>query len=259
MKAVSKLVIFLFLTQIFYSCNHKLHKKEFKQEEPKQKISIPSNLDAFYHKNEKPIGEILACGCLEEKSGNPIFTTIFYPKNTTATHKLFVTDSLYENKNDLINYKEVPIQIEHMFKGKLLKIDQELPKTSIYAKVVELGVDSLYISDAIKVNAPVLNTEKSASFIKTETTKGKVKFNWDNDYLSESKAFLTIISNENQDIRSCSYTTKNHFQLDDLTNVDRVMYPLDTNVQINNQGSLLWMSVNEDNWITRVAKIPFKK
>jgi len=250
MKTVIQFVVFLCGILTLHSCNNKLSQNELKI----------LNLDTFYHENKKPIGELLACGCLEEKSGVPIFTTIFYPKTSTVTqYKLFVTDSLYENKNDLINYKEVFIEVDKMFNGKLLRIDQELPETSIYAKVIEVGIDSLYISDAIKINSPVLNTEKNSSFVKIDSLNGQIKFEWDNSYLKESKAFLTIVSNENQDIRSCSYTTTNQFELDNLINTDRVIYSLDTSVQINNQGNLLWMSVNEDNWITRVAKVPFKE
>jgi len=238
-KIVLNQLLFFILINFVCSCDSKIYNSSLKDK----------SLDSYYHEKGKPIGGLLACGCLEEDAGNPILTTIFYPNNSVNDYQLFITDTICENKNDLRCYYSVPIKIDSLFKGKLLRIDQELPSTSVFV---------MFISDAIKVDSPVIETERALSFVSVDSLNGRTTFRWGKRDVGQSKAFLTVISNKVGDIRSCSYTTNNYFQLDNLTDADRIIYPLDEKVQIHDHAELLWMDVNEDNWITKLTRITFK-
>lgn len=246
---MTKLLGLLFLIGFAYSCATKLH-----DEFPKER-----DLDSYYHELEKPIGELLACGCLEFNAGEPILTTIFYPHASVDGYQLFMTDTTCYDKNDLSHYYEIPIQIDSLFKGKLLRVDQKVPNSSVFVKVVGVSKDSLFISDAIKVSSPISGTERDQKLITIDTLNEQMTFRWDKKYLDNSKVFLTLVGNKEGDLRSCSYTKNNYFQLDDPTAADRIIYPLDKQVKLESNTVLLWMSVNNDNWITHLAQIPFKR
>ncbi len=240
MKNTIKIILLICIT----SCNHHINQKD------------NEILDKLYHDESKPIGELLACGCKEGTATEPIFTTIFYPKPQITRYLFYKTDSLISNPNDLIAYREFQVQIDSIFKGKLLRIDQK-PMINGYVKVVGVSQDTLFISDAIKVKFPLSPSRKSPDYVKVQDSDEKPIFEWNNKAIENSKSFLVLISNESEQIRSCIYTKNKQFEVDKLSSAERVMYPIDEQVNIDGNGSLLWMAVDQDNWITHLAQLNF--
>ena len=223
----------------------------------KQAPQNQKSLDHVYHHQNKPVGELLACGCKEGTEESPIYTTIFYPNSRIKSYHLFMTKSDIDDKNILSNYYQIPIELDSLYHGKLLRIDLPVPSNSGYAKVVGISSDSLFISDAIKVNSPLLSSTKAPSIIKINRSNNHTSFQWDKTQFKDNKVFLSLISNDSQNVRSCIYSKENYFKVDDLSHAERIMYPLDPSVSLDESSTFFWMAVNNDNWITHLAKISF--
>ncbi len=214
-----------------------------------------TSLDVLYHSQNNPIGELLACGCEEGVDDHKIYTTIFYPVKGVTTYQLYMTDSIGKDKNDLREYHKVVVKVDSMFQGKLLRIDLEPPKRAVYSKVIGLGKDTIYVSDAIRVDLPMVSTPRSIDFVHVEqdTSTFAQLYQWNHVQFENPKAFLTLLSDTSGSVYSCAYTKRRNFVVDDLSTMDRVIYPRDPAKKNPGDLNLLWMCVNWDNWITHLC------
>lgn len=197
--------------------------------------------------------EVIACAA----SDNAILDLInvyFYPEEGASNYRLY--QSWADDSQDFSSYGFVPVVSEPFFQGALRLF--KLRSTCKWVTVVYEREGKVEISTPIRFKVNTQPTVWSEDITVNQETSLMPRFTW--DILSEehNAIFFEVLSTNNLELLSGTYTEENNFQYYNLNNVVlNITQGTPPNLVKGETYIFTVMDVSLDNWVNQVIMSPF--
>lgn len=212
-----------------------------------QYAALSSNLDS---------GNVIACSA-SAKDDSSIVYTFFFPRTNTFDFHYFETNSSVNDSRDYSLYTPKDLVLEDVFNGYLkrfVRLNPE-PKWSI---VSFLSLETYSQSNPIQFKHIGKATEWTDQVQIDLSNKLKPIFSWDDGRIKENVIYFQVISDDEGNLLSGTYTTDKNFTYQDSSNVVfdiNRSWPLD--LIAGETYNFTLMAVSVDNWVNLVLQKSF--
>ena len=216
------------------------------------------------HPSHIPFNELVACAAggqenFLEDADFPL-NIFFYPELDATDFKYYETESGSDDPNDLNLFLEKEAVSEPIFNGFLRKFAQPLPQEDVWARVSFMANDTLWYCKPIrlKYNSKPSQFAPELCQVNLDDPLEPI-FNWENGIANDNIIYFQIISNENGDALSGTYTTDLFFQ---YYNTDNVVFNVTRlgqvqPLEIGKTYQFTLMGVSADNWVNLIMQKDF--
>jgi hypothetical protein len=198
---------------------------------------------------------VIACSASEEDT-KKVFT-FFYPYSDAKEMRLYETEALTADFSDYSQYELVDMDSEPVFNGYLRRFVIE-PTAEKWA-IVTFEVDNeIKISNPIRYKQLTKPTIWNESVIIENDGSLEPRFTWEKNAVGDNAIYFEVISKENNDLVSGTYTYENQFQFYDTTNVVLNITTQVPQLESNANYNFTLMDVSLDNWVNLVSTKKFR-
>lgn len=192
-------------------------------------------------------GSVIACA-----SGKRVLNDVevyYYPRPGVSNIRYFETTATQIDPSNFANYVEVSITPNNLFNGYL----QSFTTTAIterWAIVSFVEEDVMHLSNPIRLKHLTTNTNFENTVEIDLSTPQHPLFSWESISTDDDAIYFQVVSNQDQDLLSGTYTVETQFQYYELDNVvlNITREPPPALISGNTYGITL-MGVSEDNWV----------
>ena len=236
--------ILLLVVLIVYSCS-------------KEDEGVFTNLDEYIGLNTLDNNaNVIACAASDKENTDKIYI-FFYPVPGAIEVKYFETEKLIEDKYNLQSYKEVDLDMEPVFNGYLERFVKEI-SDEVWCIVTYKIKGVLRKSEPIRLKHNSKPTEWVDNVTIDFTESTKPKFSWEDGSVKENAIYFQVITDENNNFLSGTYTYDRWFEYYNLDNVVlNITRESPPSLLLNNSYSFTMMGVSLDNWVNLVIQKDF--
>ncbi|WP_299669342.1 hypothetical protein [uncultured Polaribacter sp.] len=220
-------------------------------------ITVARNLQEYMDENsDKEKDVVIACAANAEANIelNYIF---YYPEEGATDIRYYETEDTSVDPTDYTNYRRQSLTSEAIFGGKLERFSRS-GATESWCLVTYIKDGKFHISDPIRLKNNTKATEYSNEVAINYKTTLEPNFSWEDGTVKENVIYFQVISDEEGDFISGTYTENTFFQYYDETNVTLTINtttPVDlVEDEIYN---FTMMGVSEDNWVNLIIEEQF--
>ena len=203
---------------------------------------------------ELVIDNVIACAASNE---NPDVVSIFlYPRSGASNINFYQTESLDVDKDDFSQYTRSEGSLVDVFNGYLLKYEV-VPEQEKWIIVSFEEEGKIHISNPIRLK----QTSKPTEYLPENVTvqpSNMPTFTWQDGSFDDSKIYFHVVSNENNDLLSGTYTfdkTFQYYKLDNVVlNITEEEPPI---LEPDENYNFTLLAVSEDNWVNLFSVVPF--
>jgi len=222
----------------------------------KDKVIITDSLASLIAKTSVKLDAVIACASSAKEDENTTIT-YFYPRPGTSDFRYYQTVDSKVDKNDFNNYKRVSITPENIFNGYLKKFTKESTKEK-WVVITFSKNDTIYLSTPIRLMHRTKPTEFSSEVIVKKDVPDMPIFTWSDGIYDDTIIYFQVISDDQNDLISGTYTSEKSFQ---FYNLDNVILNITRKkpAPLNPQNTYFFtgMGVNEDNWVNLLLERSF--
>ena len=196
--------------------------------------------------------------CAASNSDDNLISVFFYPRQGVTNIRYYETIDSSFDKNDFNNYTQVETPIIDVFNGFLKKYEvaSEVEKWVIIT-FDEAG--QTHLSNPIRLKQNTKPTEYLSQNVSVNASTTMPSFSWQDGSYDDTKIYFQVVSNEENDLLSGTYTFERNFQyykLDNVVlNITKGSPPALTS---GDQYGFTLLAVSEDNWVNLFAEVPFE-
>ena len=220
-------------------------------------ITIPRNLQEYIEANSsRELDEVIACAA--NVDANLSLSYIFYYPIEGATEiKYYETEGINVDENDFSNYKRETLTSTDVFGGKLQQFSRSGLEES-WCIVTYLTEGKLHKSNPIRLKNATSPTNWETTVTIENVQSLKPKFTWSDFGITDNEIYFQVISDEENNFISGTYTYDNFFE---YYNTGNVVLNINTETPqallLNNTYNFTLMAVSEDNWVNLVIQKSF--
>ena len=222
----------------------------------------PNTLGAYIQELDIPVSnQLIACAAsIPDIHGNLENSIFFLPVDGAYDFKYFESKDINEDAGDLSIYKEEMLTLDPVFNF-LKKFNQVSVENEKWSKVTYRTQDSLHICNPIRIKEPVKPTEINPELLTVQDlNNGQILFSWEDGIYPENAIYFQVVSDENGQLLTGTYTYERKFTLFDLSNVVLNINPQSVNPQLEEGKTYTFtlMAVSLDNWVNLIASKDFE-
>ncbi|NAS29997.1 hypothetical protein GTQ40_03345 [Flavobacteriaceae bacterium R38] len=211
--------------------------------------NIPdSSLAALTATNTIEVDNVIACAAGSPTDPNTIIAFV-YPREEATDIRFFETESIEVDKNDYTNYEQIEVAEEDFFNGYL----KMFKRTSLQEKwvIITFFEDNiLHLSNPIRLKHLSKPTEYTDVVNVSPGNSGEALFEWEDGIIEENAIYFQVISDEQDNLLSGTYTFEQHFLYYVLDNVVlNITEEIPPELESGTSYNFTLMGVSEDNWV----------
>ncbi|MFK8008076.1 MAG: hypothetical protein AB8H03_17085 [Saprospiraceae bacterium] len=214
--------------------------------------------------NLTPFDELVACaaggqeGFLDDE--NFPLSVFFYPELNAADFKYYETENSDDDPNDLSLFLEKDATHEPLFNGFLRRFFLPKPEKDVWSIVSFIANDTLWYCKPIRLKYFEKPTQYAPELCQIDLGNSvEPIFNWQDGTANDNFIYFQVISDENGNALSGTYTNDLFFQYYYLDNVVfNVTRPGQVQpLQIDSTYNFTLMGVSNDNWVNLIIDKSF--
>ena len=241
MKYVKFLIICVF---VFSSC------------EKDSDDTIFETLSSYINNRTYELGAVIACAASEEDS-NAILT-FYYPEVGATNIRFYKTVNADVDKLDFSKYTQDFLESEPFFNGYLGKFTESDSEEKWIIITFELNGE-IKISNPIRSKQITKPTVWTDAVTIDQTQLGMPNFIWEDNAVGDNAIYFQVISDNQNNLLSGTYTYENHFQYYNTSNVVlNVTTQTPPLLTAGDNYNFTLMDVSEDNWVNWVVLKTFE-
>ena len=211
-----------------------------------------NSLSTFIENTTIEIGAVIACAASDIDNTSQV-NVYFYPESGAENFRLYETEFVDLNPNDLSNYMLSNSSDDPFFNGFLREY-------VINPNQEKWFIVTFTLDNEIKVSNPIRSKQlsKPTSFnegiLIDQNSAQMPVFTWEDNPVGDNAIYFQIVSNQQDDVFSATYTFENQFQYYNTSNVVLNVtegQPQDLIVGVDYKFTL--MDVSEDNWVNTLT------
>lgn len=202
------------------------------------------------------IDNVIACAANNEN--DDLISVFFYPRPGVSNIRYYETLNATIDKNDFANYTQVEFPLLDVFNGFLKKfeISSDTEKWVIIA-FDELG--QTHLSNPIRLKHQTKPTEYLPQIITVDATTDMPLFSWQEGSYLDTAIYFQVISDDQNNLLSGTYTYETEFQYYQLDNVVlNITKGTPPVLKSGDSHHFTLMGVSEDNWVNLFSELPFE-
>lgn len=209
--------------------------------------------------NLTPFNELVACaaggqeGFLEDD--NFPLSMFFYPELNASSFKYYETESSSANPNDLSLFVEKERAHEPLFNGFLRRFYLPEPEKDTWARVSFIANDTLWYCKPVRIKYFEKPTQYAPELCQIDLNNAvEPIFTWQDGIADDNFIYFQVISDDNNNALSGTYTNDLSFQYYYLDNVVfNVTRPGQVQpLQVDSTYNFTLMGVSNDNWVNLI-------
>ncbi|MGB5417363.1 hypothetical protein [Algibacter sp.] len=201
------------------------------------------------------LGAVIACAASDKNTGEIL--TFYYPESGASNVRFYETKTIELDENDFTNYIINPLENEPFFNGYLGKFMQN-------ASIEKWIIITFELNGEIKISNPIRSRQISKptvwndNVIINQSQSGMPNFMWEDNPEGGNAIYFQIVSDENDNLLSGTYTYENQFQYYNTNNVVlNVTTQTPPDLILNENYNFTLMDVSLDNWVNWVIQKSF--
>lgn len=221
-------------------------------------ITLPRNLQEYIDANASlELDEVIACAATA-KGSNTTSHIFYYPISGATDIRYYETDSANVNENDFSIYRRKDLSQQDVFGGKLQRFTKS-SEIETWGIVTYVTDGKLHKSNPIRLKNATKMSEYSDTVVIDSTNKTMPVFTWDDGTIKENIIYFQVISDEEDNFISGTYTTEKTFTYYDTSNVVlniNTVTPAD--LEADKTYNFTLMAVSLDNWVNLIIEKTFE-
>ncbi len=187
-------------------------------------------------------------------------SVFFLPINGAIDLRYFEAGSVNIDKKNFSLYVEKDFKDVPIFNGFLRRYKHPGAADDVWGRVTFTSANRLHISNAIRIKVNSKPTEFNPDLLHIDlTVSTEPLFTWEDGIIKENAIYFQVISDEQENLISGTYTYDKHFRFYDLSNV--VININDVNpppiLVTNRDYTFTLMGISEDNWVNLIIEKEF--
>ncbi len=207
--------------------------------------------------NGKEIVESNVIACAASNEDPDVVSIFLYPREGASNISFYETESVEVDENDFSTYTKGDASLIDVFNGYLLKYEI----TPIREKWVIVTFEEdgkTHLSNPIRLKQIAKPTEYLPQNVMLDDSGVMPIFSWEDGTFDDSVIYFQVVSNENNDLLSGTYTVDQMFQYYILDNVVlNITIEEPPTLVTNNEYNFTLLAVSEDNWVNLFAEVNF--
>lgn len=198
---------------------------------------------------------VIACAASNQPAG--IVSVFLYPRRGVSNINFYQTESIDVNKNDFSAYSKGESELTNVFNGYLLKYEI-IPEQEKWVIVTFEEQGIIHLSNPIRLKQSTKPTEYLSENITIDSSSSMPIFTWQDGMFNDSKIYFHVVSDDNGNLLSGTYTFEKLFQYYNLDNVVLNITEIEPpNLEIGSNYGFTLLAVSEDNWVNLFSGVSF--
>ena len=201
-------------------------------------------------------GNVIACAASNEY--DDLISVFLYSRIGTSNLRYYETADAKVDKNDFSEYIPLEYPLTDVFNGFLKKF--EVPASGEKWVIVSFEEEGkTHLSNPIRLKQNTKPTEYLPQNISVDSTDTTMpKFAWQDGNYSDTAIYFQVLSDNNNDLISGTYTVEREFQFYDLDNVVlNITRGTPSGLKQDATHKFTVLGVSEDNWVNLWAEAGF--
>ena len=231
-----------------------------------KKDETPLSLQQYISNNPTltPFNELIACAAggqsdfLEDE--NAPLNMFFYPLPNATDFKYYETQNASDDPNDLSLFFEKEIEDVAVFNGFLRRYPLPPPDQDVWGRVSFMANDTLWYCKPVRYKTLEQPSEYAPELCEVDLSEPlQPNFTWQNGTATDNIIYFQVISDDNNNALSGTYTTERSFQFYNLDNVVLNVTPSNTTPTLESGKTYHFtlMGVSSDNWVNLIMDKSF--
>ncbi|WP_341216895.1 hypothetical protein [uncultured Wocania sp.] len=217
--------------------------------------NLGNTLDVYILNKSFEMGAVIACAASDANTNEIL--TFYYPETGATNIRFYETQNAQVNKDDFSNYLLNELHSEPVFNGYLGRFPQSSTTEKWVIVTFELDGE-IKISNPIRVKHLTKSTVWNDEVAIDQSQSRMPNFAWEHNAFGDNAIYFQVISDEQDNLLSGTYTYDNHFQYYDISNVVlNVTTDAPPELIIGSSYNFTLMDVSEDNWVNWVIQKTF--
>jgi hypothetical protein len=219
--------------------------------------TVARNLQGYLDENSgREIDTLIAFAANAE--GNTALNYIFYYPEIGATDiRYYETTNTSADKTDYNSYRRQSLITEAVFGGKLQRFSRS-GTTETWCLVTYIKDGKLHISEQILLKNVSKTTQYSNDVSIAYKTNIEPNFTWEDGTIDENVRYFQVISNEEDDFKSGTFTKNKFFQYYDESSFESTINLAAPESLVEDEVyNFTMMGISEDNWVNLIIKEQF--
>lgn len=220
-------------------------------------VLVSRNLQEFLDENANVKYEgVIACAANAEANTGLVYIFYYPEKGATNVRYYELTDPSLD-ATVFSNYRRQSLNSESVFGGKLARFTRSNPLES-WCLVTYFLDGQLRVSDPIKLKNATKSTQYSNEVTINYKTITEPNFTWEDGTIDENVIYFQVISDEENNFKSGTYTKNKFFQYYDTSNVEiNINTEIPEDLVEDEIYNFTMMGVSEDNWVNLIIEEQF--
>lgn len=197
------------------------------------------------------IGAVIACAASDKDSGDIL--TFYYPEEGVSDIRYYETLNSQVDASVFSNYTRVFLNSEPIFNGYLERFTQK-------ASIEKWIIVTFELDDEIKISNPIRSKQISKPTVwndEVEIDQSQPEmpvFTWQNNAFGDNAIYFQVVTDEQDNLLSGTYTFENQFQYYNTSNVVlNITTETPPSLSVGTSYNFTLMDVSEDNWVNLVV------
>lgn len=181
----------------------------------------------------------------------------FYPVAGATDYRYYETENVIDSI-DFSQYKRVDLTLDPLFNGYLQRWNQESFEGERMSIVTYLTDGKLHISDPIRMKTNPKPTEVNPALVNIEVEDSTAHFEWQDGVIDENVIYFQVISDDQGNLVSGTYTYDRSWTFYDTSNVVlNITTDPNPTLEAGKEYNFTMMAVSEDNWVNLLIQQSF--
>jgi hypothetical protein len=236
--------IFFFSIFILFSCSN---------DEETQPLILSEILETYALSQ---LDEVIACAA-SKKDDSSVTFVYYYPIPEATNIQYYETVDVNVDPNDFSNYRQKTLSSEEIFGGYLSRFIRS-GNDEVFCIVTFQTDGKFHKSNPIRLKNNTKPTEYNNAVNIDQSQSLMPLFSWDDGVFPDNEIYFQVISDENNDFISGTYTLDKWFQYYNVSNVVLdINREVPENLMLNQEYNFSMLAVSLDNWVNLVIEKPF--
>jgi hypothetical protein len=219
-------------------------------------LNVAETLDNSLASKQVVLDNVIACAA--SNANDDKVSVFFYPRPGTTNFRYFETPDATFDKNDFENYIPVEFPIQDVFNGFLKKFEVSTANEKWVIVGFEEG-GKTHLSNPIRLKQKTKPTESISRNVTIEATTNMPNFFWDDGKFDDTKIYFHVVSDQDNNLLSGTYSFERKFQYYNLDNVVlNVTQGTPPILKTETVYNFTLMGVSEDNWVNLFSEVSFE-
>lgn len=218
---------------------------------------VARNLQGYLDEHSNKEKDTLIAFAANAEANTALTYIYYYPEIGATDIRYYETTGVTADKTDYSAYRRQSLGTEAVFGGKLQRFSRS-GTTETWCLVTYTKDGKFHISEPILLKNVSKTTEYSNDVTIEYKTNVEPNFTWEDGTIDENVRYFQVISDEEDDFKSGTFTSDKFFQYYDESSFESTINLITPETLVEDDVyNFTMMAISEDNWVNLIIEEQF--